>query len=56
VLEIRESASADRIAMLEGARGHLVAKRLEIERKIQELEQRRSGVKPGAGGPGREER
>ncbi len=39
----REATPAEKIAMLESARGALVAKRLGIEKKIKELDMRATG-------------
>ncbi|MCJ1247175.1 hypothetical protein MMC30_004389 [Trapelia coarctata] len=40
---VKKATPAERIAMLETARGELVAKKLGLERKIEELQRRRGG-------------
>ncbi|MCJ1393345.1 hypothetical protein MMC18_006218 [Xylographa bjoerkii] len=56
VVAIKESTAAERIAMLESARGELIAKKIGLERKIQELERRRSGMSREEAGRGSERR
>ncbi|MCJ1434166.1 hypothetical protein MMC27_003533 [Xylographa pallens] len=56
VVAIRESTAAERIAMLESARGQLIAKKIGLERKIQELERRRDGMSREEAGRGSERR
>ncbi|MCJ1314882.1 hypothetical protein MMC15_000196 [Xylographa vitiligo] len=56
VVAVRESTPAERIAMLESTRGQLIAKKIGLERKIQELEKRRSGMSREEAGRGSERR
>jgi len=41
---LREETPAEKIAQLEETRGGLIAKRIGLERKIQELEMRQNGA------------
>ncbi|MCJ1400906.1 hypothetical protein MMC11_004117 [Xylographa trunciseda] len=56
VVAVREATADERIAMLESARGELVAKKIGLERKIQELARRRSGMSREEAGRGSERR
>ncbi|MCJ1283176.1 hypothetical protein MMC26_002503 [Xylographa opegraphella] len=56
VVAIQESTTAERIAMLESARGRLMAKKIGLERKIQELERRQAGMSREEAGRGSERR
>ncbi|MCJ1291952.1 hypothetical protein MMC34_003502 [Xylographa carneopallida] len=56
VVAIREATTAERIAMLESTRGQLIAKKIGLERKIEELERRRGGMSRKEAGRGSERR
>lgn len=53
---IRKATPAERISMLESARGELVAKKLGLERKMEELQRRKGGMSREEAGAGRERR
>jgi len=53
---LRTATPAERIRMLETARGELVAKKLGLERKVEELQRRKGGMSREEAGAGRERR